>query len=43
MERFWLRAVLNARYVRRCRALLAVNDLKGYLVADLKVVEHNTL
>ena len=34
---------LNARYVYRCRTLLAVNDLKGYLVANLKVVEHNTL
>ena len=34
---------LDARDVRRCRALLAVNDLEGYLVADLEVVEHNTL
>ncbi len=34
---------LDARDVRRCRALLAVNDFERYLVADLKVVEHDTL
>ena len=34
---------LDARDVRRCRALLAVNDFERYLVADFEVVEHDTL
>lgn len=42
-ERFFAVHALDARHIRRCRALLAVNDFKGYLVADFQFVEHNTL
>ena len=40
---FLLPNALNARNVRRRRTLLAVNDLKGYLIADFQVVEHDAL